>query len=183
LLPVDSTDSSLARCVVCTAGYQYLLMYDTVDIHKYSLSVIPDKFHFAGCSNSAQWLASGIWSHMFLFIILHIPVPRHTKPPVQLVLVSTDTGYGLDGRSSLSGWGKRIFSSLHPGGSETHWTGGLFFITKTFTTIWCRDPSIFTELKKKQKLHGLSPRANYTDRATAACRRSDCQLVRIKSAT
>jgi hypothetical protein len=25
-------------------------------------------------------------------------------------------------------------------------------------------------------LHGLSPRANYTDRATAACRRSDCQL-------
>jgi hypothetical protein len=34
--------------------------------------------------------------------------------------------------------------------------------------------------KKKTKLHGLSPRANYTDRATAACRRSDCQLVRIE---
>jgi hypothetical protein len=29
----------------------------------------------------------------------------------------------------------------------------------------------------------LSPRANYTDRATAACRRSDCQLVRIEGAT
>jgi hypothetical protein len=28
----------------------------------------------------------------------------------------------------------------------------------------------------KKKLHGLSPRANYTDRATAACRRSNCQL-------
>jgi hypothetical protein len=28
-----------------------------------------------------------------------------------------------------------------------------------------------------KKLHGLSPRANYTDRATAACRRSDCQLL------
>jgi hypothetical protein len=27
-----------------------------------------------------------------------------------------------------------------------------------------------------KKLHGLSQRANYTDRATAACRRSDCQL-------
>jgi hypothetical protein len=26
------------------------------------------------------------------------------------------------------------------------------------------------------KLHGQSPPANYTDRATAACRRSDCQL-------
>jgi hypothetical protein len=30
--------------------------------------------------------------------------------------------------------------------------------------------------KQTNKLHGLSPRANYnTDRATAACRRSDCQ--------
>jgi hypothetical protein len=28
-----------------------------------------------------------------------------------------------------------------------------------------------------KKLHGLSLRANYTDLATAACRRSDCQLV------
>jgi hypothetical protein len=35
----------------------------------------------------------------------------------------------------------------------------------------------------KKKLHGLSPRANYTHRATAACRRSDCQLFRIKGAT
>jgi hypothetical protein len=35
----------------------------------------------------------------------------------------------------------------------------------------------------KKKLHCLSPRANYTDRATAACRRSDCQLLRIESAT
>jgi hypothetical protein len=32
----------------------------------------------------------------------------------------------------------------------------------------------------KTKLHGLSPRANYTDRA---CRRSDCQLLRIEGAT
>jgi hypothetical protein len=40
------------------------------------------------------------------------------------------------------------------------------------------------QLKKtKTKLHGLSPRANYTDRATAACRRSDCQLVRKEGGT
>jgi hypothetical protein len=37
--------------------------------------------------------------------------------------------------------------------------------------------------KTKTKLHGLSPRKNYTDRATAACRRSDCQLLRIEGAT
>jgi hypothetical protein len=36
---------------------------------------------------------------------------------------------------------------------------------------------------KNKKLHGLSPRANYTDRATAACRRSDFQLVRIEGTT
>jgi hypothetical protein len=30
--------------------------------------------------------------------------------------------------------------------------------------------------KQKNKVHDLRPRANYTDRATAACRRSDCQL-------
>jgi hypothetical protein len=29
------------------------------------------------------------------------------------------------------------------------------------------------------KFHGLSPRTNYTDRATAACQRSDCQLLQI----
>jgi hypothetical protein len=31
-------------------------------------------------------------------------------------------------------------------------------------------------------LVSLSPRANYTDRVTAACRRSDCQLLRIEGA-
>jgi hypothetical protein len=35
-------------------------------------------------------------------------------------------------------------------------------------------------LQTLTKLHGLSPRANYTDRATASCRRSDCQLLRIE---
>jgi hypothetical protein len=36
---------------------------------------------------------------------------------------------------------------------------------------------------RTNKLHGLSPRANYTDRATADCRRNDCQLLRIIGAT
>jgi hypothetical protein len=35
----------------------------------------------------------------------------------------------------------------------------------------------------KTKLHGLSPRAKYTNRATGACRRSDCQSLRIEGAT
>jgi hypothetical protein len=36
--------------------------------------------------------------------------------------------------------------------------------------------SVGTKDVIKLKLHGLSPPANCTDRATAACRRSDCQL-------
>jgi hypothetical protein len=38
-------------------------------------------------------------------------------------------------------------------------------------------------LESKKKLHGLSPWTNYTDRATAACRRSDCQLLLIEGVT
>jgi hypothetical protein len=41
----------------------------------------------------------------------------------------------------------------------------------------------YVEKKTKTKLRGLSPRANYTDRATTACRRSLCQLLRIEGAT
>jgi hypothetical protein len=32
-------------------------------------------------------------------------------------------------------------------------------------------------------LHGLSPQVNYTNRATATCRRSQCQLLQIEGAT
>jgi hypothetical protein len=32
----------------------------------------------------------------------------------------------------------------------------------------------------KNKLRGLSPKANYTDRVTAACQRIDLQLLRIE---
>jgi hypothetical protein len=37
-----------------------------------------------------------------------------------------------------------------------------------------------TRTFKQKKLRGLSPQSNYTDRATAACRRSLCQLLRIE---
>jgi hypothetical protein len=37
--------------------------------------------------------------------------------------------------------------------------------------------------KKKTNVRGLSPQTNYTDRATAACRRSYCQLLLIEGAT
>jgi hypothetical protein len=46
-----------------------------------------------------------------------------------------------------------------------------------------RETKIFSQSgHMKKKLHGLSPRSNYTDRATAACRLNDCQLLRIEGA-
>jgi hypothetical protein len=45
------------------------------------------------------------------------------------------------------------------------------------------DSYIYNTNKQTNKLHGLSPRANYTDRATAACRQSNCQLLRLRGAT
>jgi hypothetical protein len=33
---------------------------------------------------------------------------------------------------------------------------------------------------EKTELRGLSPQASYTERATAACRRSYCQLLRVE---
>jgi hypothetical protein len=50
-------------------------------------------------------------------------------------------------------------------------------VQKDESTVW--HPGLFAKLGAvafpkfiKTKLSGLSPRANYTDRATAACRRS-----------
>jgi hypothetical protein len=47
----------------------------------------------------------------------------------------------------------------------------------------CQQCSVGFLTPNKNQIHGLSPRANYTDRATTACRRSDCQLLRIEGAT
>jgi hypothetical protein len=41
----------------------------------------------------------------------------------------------------------------------------------------------FFTSKKKTEVRGLSTRAKYTDRLTATCRRSKCQLLRIEGAT
>jgi hypothetical protein len=58
--------------------------------------------------------------------------------------------------------------------------------TTNRSCLWCYalKSMYHNKIKNKQnKLHGLSPRSNYTDRSTAACRRSDCQLLRIEGAT
>jgi hypothetical protein len=58
-------------------------------------------------------------------------------------------------------------------------------VRKTSTALFfsCRALQRSRELKLKTKLRGLSPRANYSNRMTAACRRSLCQLLRLEGAT
>jgi hypothetical protein len=49
-------------------------------------------------------------------------------------------------------------------------------------TIHTLDRAV-TVIGYRTKPRGLSPRANYADRATAACRLSYCQILRIEGAT
>jgi hypothetical protein len=52
--------------------------------------------------------------------------------------------------------------------------------SRTASRVCLLSHFVLSTNKQTNKLHGLSSRANYTDRATAACRRSDCQLLRIE---
>jgi hypothetical protein len=82
--------------------------------------------------------------------------------------------------------------------NNTHAYNVLCYVHHNYTDVlfetWTEPPSRVLWLQQKEtclilkdtekkKLHGLSPRANYTYRATAAYRWSDCQLVRIEGAT
>jgi hypothetical protein len=93
--------------------------------------------------------------------------------------------------TSLNGFKKKS-AKLNPSrekSDETKWTGSTERHKHSSVRYWnCSDAdqtsaTIQYNKQNKNKLHSLSPRANYTDRATAACRRSHCQLLRIKGAT
>jgi hypothetical protein len=61
---------------------------------------------------------------------------------------------------------------------------GVDFYSAWITLQWTRNHGLFimlevdVQLTQKEKLSVFSPRANYTDLATAACQRSQCQLSR-----
>jgi hypothetical protein len=57
------------------------------------------------------------------------------------------------------------------------WPCHAHFRSRTSVEIWLRQVSfsiVITTIKWEDSLRGFSPQANYTDRATAACRRSQC---------
>jgi hypothetical protein len=60
------------------------------------------------------------------------------------------------------------------------WTTARKCIRQTVKVLLCSSSS---GVYSNNKLRDLSPRANYTGGATAACRRSECQLLRIEGAT
>jgi hypothetical protein len=72
---------------------------------------------------------------------------------------------------------------MHTPVAQTHWNEGAVM---ALSTIGVRTRWVLTVMYNTQNpwiygLRGLSPRANCTDRATAACRQSKCQLLRIES--
>jgi hypothetical protein len=66
-------------------------------------------------------------------------------------------------------------------GGAYHTASALPYTHKVYK--WCLFLRAFQPKSNKNKLRGLSPRANYTDRTTAVCRRTYYQLLRIESAT
>jgi hypothetical protein len=99
--------------------------------------------------------------------------PRGTRYPQKLALTSPTSGGNFVGV---------VRSRTH----STEFSFSLVSATDMFRKRILRQVLRFYQtiiIKKKTKLHGLSPLANYTDRATAACRRSECQLLRIEDAT
>jgi hypothetical protein len=105
---------------------------------------------------------------------------RHTRPSIQAHDISEHRMLGLSSCRTKAldapgdireSWSVPSVHSLHSK-----------FLSRQYSSKrqTCERMRI-TQIKKN--LYGLSPRANYTDRATAACRRSDCQLLRIEGAT
>jgi hypothetical protein len=119
---------------------------------------------------------------------------QHFSPSIVLE-ISDSTSYAVDTKHvgihvrSIGKNDRRLFSHHLTGETEeeieTYYVysptpDSLLNTIQECFPIWT---SRHSETKQQtNKLHGLSPRANYTDRATAACRRSDCQILRIEGA-
>jgi hypothetical protein len=103
-----------------------------------------------------------------LFIIHHPGLVQWAKQwprcQVDLVPPSKSRPWTVSNRRNVSSWTLRA---------------SCLSLSKIGVKIW----SLRLDGFVKKKTHGLSPRANYTDRATAASRRNVCQLLRIKGAT
>jgi hypothetical protein len=56
-------------------------------------------------------------------------------------------------------------------------------MTKTCYMTMSENGHVDSKKYKKTKICGFSPQGNYTDRATATCQRSWCQLLRIEGVT
>jgi hypothetical protein len=126
----------------------------------YPVVTASDCYHVTTCRASTCPCIKGIKRAVSPFTS-NLPLPRKRQVlDVWLFSISTST-YEFR-------WKTARGSTKYPLRFTKH-----FGVTITFCTY----------KQKTNTLHGLSPRANYTDRETAACRRSNCQLLRIKGAT
>jgi hypothetical protein len=75
----------------------------------------------------------------------------------------------VDSRASLDDVGKTNSWAYQDSNSDP---SVIQPIASRYTDYTILAPLLYTYLKKTTKLRGFSPQANYTDRATAACRQS-----------
>jgi hypothetical protein len=133
-----------------------------------------------GTVGNLQPRYQGTWSHSILRIITITNLDSHLqdctqswqrRPESEFSKFLNETSYAMF----------LFYCAVYTQSSVVFRHGGTIMKDNKISCSYLSE--IILNLKIKTKLHGLNPRANYTDRATAACWRSDCQLVRIEGAT
>jgi hypothetical protein len=134
------------------------------------------------CRDSQLWRAERnvCWNDILPQGLVHKHIPAIATDNLCLFYsvcslhVSAPTGHQLKHNNNNYIFMKNQHTTAHP----------LFY---NYSRLWCTSLIIYLSILQSYngnlELHGLSPLVNYTDRATAACQRSDCQLLQIEDAT
>jgi hypothetical protein len=138
----------------------------------------------------AMWSAGSQFCLVPAPVYCMLPRPICWRSHVSKRQMTMNVLHGVPSQKTDFSMANAMIASYLPYIGINDWTNSMELSTARETTICEANrtfPSILWNLKPdqylKKKLPGLSPRANYTDRATAVCQRSDCQLLRIEGAT
>jgi hypothetical protein len=169
-------------CVYRTFDLYRYFWREAVDLRSHDGSSCWIQPQFIGYMHTLTecWLwDSGFFDEVIQILVTNSKEMSRLEEPVFAELVTKFTPTFVEPEISLP-WSQMPTTGLYRDEFTSH------LLTLTFRVIsilsFCLSLYI-SDPKRKNKLHGLSPRANYTDWATAACRRSDCQLLRIEGAT
>jgi hypothetical protein len=121
-----------------------------------------------------EWVMFCQWFHSSVVLILILIDQRHIRRKHLL----NASQFGFRANHSMTLQCMRLTDYVNLNFNNKMSTGAALLDIKKPLRLY----GTHTCYIKKNKLHGLSSRANYIDWATAACQRSDCQLLRIEGA-